>query len=106
MKARVTGQKVICKVSVIPGGDEWRLFSPEMSFIAGGYLEELTPFILMVQVLTGMQNWTHLEGKEEVMQIWGRYDVVASWFGSIRLLHWPAGSKLAFDLETVNLFEA
>jgi len=40
------------------------------------------------------------------MQIWERYDVVASWCGSVRLVRWPAGSKLAFDLETVNLFEA
>jgi hypothetical protein len=31
--------------------------------MAGGYLEELTAFILMVEALTRMKNWIQMEGK-------------------------------------------
>jgi len=85
-------------LSFFPGGDEWRSFSPETSLIAGGYLEELTTFVLTVEVLTRMKNWMQIEVKEEIIQICGRYDLVDSWCGSIRWVRWPAGSKLAFDL--------
>ena len=69
-----------------------------MSLIAGGYLEELTAFFLTVEMLTRMKNWIQMEGKEKIIQIFGRYDFVGLWCGSIRLVRWPAGGKLAIDL--------